>query len=328
MKKVRENAWIILEIVLIFATGALLSIAEYVEKTEERTIAEFRVQPEMCDSGDENQSLTVGVMDIRQSEASKKAGYIDIKLNDQLAEPGCTYIVWVYKEHEEVEDYQFTLNNFTNWTMCPLPYNSQYLVIFKQNTTDYNASFLIKEPMENVLGFKFMNQTYMVPTKLVCCFQVDDVGNYLENEDCFIGKTTWVYWEDTSQMVGAAKQLRAEEENDALFAQNVCSWVEEQIEYDTAKLENRAQDKYFDYIVEDDTLITHRGVCSDMAGLMCVMLRSQGIPCQYVAGTVEGESKDGKHAWNEVYRNGSIDRYDPTNGHNFMEGIIERDAIK
>ena len=61
----------------------------------------------------------------------------------------------------------------------------------------------------------------------------------------------------------------------------------------------------------DTTLENNKGICTDYATLMAVMLRAQNIPTQMIFGS---ETSASYHAWNKVYYNGSWVLYDATYG--------------
>ena len=103
----------------------------------------------------------------------------------------------------------------------------------------------------------------------------------------------------------------------------VMHWLNNEVRYQEEKLDNRAGDKYYDFIYKNSTIRDWEGVCSDIAAAYCVMMRSQGIPCQYVEGYAAGDQVDGSrfegiHAWNYAYNDGNFTAYDPTNDVDFV----------
>jgi len=100
------------------------------------------------------------------------------------------------------------------------------------------------------------------------------------------------------------------EENTFDFVQRVNRFVHEEIEYD-----NRIVDPHR---VLTETLSEQRGVCQDLAHLMCAILRKNRIPTRYVSGYLnQGDGVVGAgavHAWIEALIPGSgWIGFDPTN---------------
>ena len=54
---------------------------------------------------------------------------------------------------------------------------------------------------------------------------------------------------------------------------------------------------------------TRKGICFDLAALVCCMMRSQGIPTQMIIG----DTDRGYHAWNKIYINNRWLLVDVTN---------------
>lgn len=301
--------------------------------TADSGIAKYSISPRIAENHGVK-TVMVDCMDLRMTDDSLANGYVDIKFNEDRAEEGYKYIVWVYSEGQENQAFQFTLNNFKDWVMMPLPYTNQHLVVFRQTDTNYEKSFTSSESIVNDLGFPYMNDKYVVETETVCCYAINGVGNYLDNPDCFINKTVWIYWEDTSTMAKTAEWfMNYYEHNEKAFEIGVMEYINGIVKYDTEKLGKRASDKYYDLMAKDDTIYNEKGVCSDMSTVFCAMMRSQGIPCQYVEGfasgkTVNGIEFNGGHAWNITLHGDVNNAYDVTAGHDFIEQGYVVETIK
>lgn len=83
-------------------------------------------------------------------------------------------------------------------------------------------------------------------------------------------------------------------------------WITENIKYDSFEADNnvRRESYYNDYTGTHSTWNNHVGVCHDVANIMTIMLREQGIP------TTSAESRT--HIWNVIYINGEWIEFDFT----------------
>lgn len=291
----------------------------------------YSISPEMLSKEEGLVIENVGPMNIRKSNETLKKGYIEIQLNQNKADANYKYIVWVYNPDDPNQVYQFTLNNFEDWTMMPLPYIDQYIAIFQMTSDNYDKSFTTSKITENKLGFAYMNSKYTVPVETLACFRISGVGDYKQNMDCFTNKTVWVYWEDDCEAVMLADRLHEIYPVQREFELETMHFVNWVIKYETEKIGNRAGDKYYDFIFNDETIIEGKGVCSDISAVYCIMMRSQGIPCQYIDGFAAGDKKDGTrfegpHAWNMACNDGDFTAYDPTNDIDFItqEYVVEQ----
>lgn len=252
-----------------------------------------------------------GPMSLKFNDETLENGYVYLKMNSEYRDNGKVYTLGVFngRKFNDKQNVVFQCNllYFDEWTMCPLPYANQYLVVKQWDEDEYYK--------------KLREETSYVP-EIISSFKFYGVGDYTKYDDCFINKTVWVYWEDDSEIVKKADELRSQcKGDDSDFAWDVLMWIRENIEYDDAKTVKaggkRPQNKYYELLATDNILSDEKGVCTDYSGLFVIMMRSQGIPCRYIDGyndnSDEGEDNIG-HAWNQVYANGSWDNYyDVTN---------------
>lgn len=111
----------------------------------------------------------------------------------------------------------------------------------------------------------------------------------------FLYPNQYVNFNDNSNAVAKAKELRAGSENELDTVSAVYNYVVQNISYDYDFAAN-APTGYLPDV--DRTLATGKGICFDYAALMAAMLRSQGIPTKLVIGyTSRGEY----HAWISVH---------------------------
>ncbi len=104
-----------------------------------------------------------------------------------------------------------------------------------------------------------------------------------------------------SACVAKASELTSGSSNVGEAVRDVCSWVANNVTYDTAKAEELSGGS--GYIPSpDETLASQSGICFDYASLTTAMLRSMGIPTKLVTGYV-GEDEL-YHAWIMVYIDG------------------------
>lgn len=127
----------------------------------------------------------------------------------------------------------------------------------------------------------------------------------------YLSSTEFIDFEDYGKSYYSKKITRKIKEDsitEEQFIMQVFNMVAK-IEYDYEFLE-AAEFNEFYIPVADRTLNKGKGICSDKAILLAVMLRSQGVPTKYVSGYVGNEA----HAWNEVLLNGVWVPVDATSG--------------
>ena len=107
---------------------------------------------------------------------------------------------------------------------------------------------------------------------------------------------------ESSACVAKARELVASATNQGEAVQAICTWVVDNISYDSAKA-SQLQDATGYMPDPDSTLASGSGVCFDYASLGAAMLRSQGIATQIVTGYVSPD--DIYHAWIMVYIDGT-----------------------
>lgn len=105
-----------------------------------------------------------------------------------------------------------------------------------------------------------------------------------------------------SACVKKAQELMEGVDNQGEAVKRICSFVAENVSYDSEKAAELAQST--GYIPRADrTLKTKKGVCFDYACLTAAMLRSVGLPTQVVTGYVSPDNL--YHAWIMVYVDGT-----------------------
>ena len=105
-----------------------------------------------------------------------------------------------------------------------------------------------------------------------------------------------------SKCVSKARELVADSGDEGQALSTICSYVIDNIDYDTAKAVELSTTT--GYVPNpDSTLADGSGICFDYSSLAAAMLRSQGIPTQIVTGYVEPGNV--YHAWTMVYINGT-----------------------
>ncbi|NLK40397.1 MAG: transglutaminase domain-containing protein [Clostridiales bacterium] len=123
----------------------------------------------------------------------------------------------------------------------------------------------------------------------------------------YLSSTEFIKFDDNYLSTRMAKLIRDDSVSDEQFIMRVFMLVSD-IEYDNEFIEQGLNSPF--YIPNaDKTLVTNKGICSDQAVLLAVMLRSQGIPTRYISGLhLKG------HAWNEILINGEWIPVDATSG--------------
>ncbi len=118
----------------------------------------------------------------------------------------------------------------------------------------------------------------------------------------FVRPSVYCDYSAQSAAVSLADSLcsNAQNQGDALAA--VYNWIVDNIAYDEDKAATLADAT--GYVPSPDaTVNAGSGICFDYASLAAAMLRSQGIPCKIVTGTVSPDNI--YHAWNMVYIDGT-----------------------
>ena len=105
-----------------------------------------------------------------------------------------------------------------------------------------------------------------------------------------------------SACVKMARSLLEGVDNQGEAVKQICTYVAENVSYDSEKAEQLAQST--GYIPNaDETLKEKKGVCFDYACLTAAMLRSAGLPTRVVTGYVSPDNL--YHAWIMVYVDGT-----------------------
>ena len=147
-----------------------------------------------------------------------------------------------------------------------------------------NGSYTLRV-MKNITGTKY-SVAYSTSCKVT-----------LEDEfQPFIRPNNYVNYDEYSECVQKAAQLRAESADDLEFVTKVYKLICKTVRYDRQKAKT-VQSGYLP--VPDETLSTGKGICFDYASLAASMLRSQGIPTKVIFGYVS--PKGAYHAWNMFY---------------------------
>lgn len=118
----------------------------------------------------------------------------------------------------------------------------------------------------------------------------------------FLRPNIYCSYTKKSACVKKARSLLEDVENQGEAVKQICTFVAENISYDSEKAEQLAQST--GYIPSaDKTLAEGKGVCFDYACLSAAMLRSAGLPTQVVTGYVSPDNL--YHAWIMVYVDGT-----------------------
>lgn len=136
------------------------------------------------------------------------------------------------------------------------------------------------------------NDSYVVLTE-------KHVEVQLESEfEPFLASSSLCVFDDESASVRKANELAGAVSNEEEVVRRVHAWIVENIEYDVEKAAQLANAS--GYVPDPDaTIALGKGVCFDYASLGAAMLRSQGVPCKIVTGTVSPDNV--YHAWIEAY---------------------------
>ena len=118
----------------------------------------------------------------------------------------------------------------------------------------------------------------------------------------YIRPSVYCSYDETSACVAKAAELTAGASCQAQAAANIYQYVIDSIKYDQAKAQELADQT--GYVPDpDETLASGTGICFDYASLTAAMMRSVGIPCKIITGSVSPNNI--YHAWNMVYLDGT-----------------------
>ena len=117
----------------------------------------------------------------------------------------------------------------------------------------------------------------------------------------------WVPWNQHMDVVREAEAIGKDIPRAQLKFRALMDWIKKNVSYDYIR-EISIPKK--GYVLPDISYCfkNKRGICLDIAGLACSMLRSQAIPCRLVIGKFNNIP----HAWIKVTIDGSELLYDPT----------------
>lgn len=123
----------------------------------------------------------------------------------------------------------------------------------------------------------------------------------------FIRPSIYCDYNAESASTKLANDLCADAQNQGDVVRAVYDWIVNNVAYDEPKaIELADATGYIPF--PDATISDQDGICFDYASLAAAMLRSQGIPCKIVTGTVSPDNI--YHAWNMVYIDGTwVDTY-------------------
>ena len=172
--------------------------------------------------------------------------------------------------------YNYDLPNDGTPTVFPVNMgNGAYVFRIMQNTTGNKYVELDRAEIEVALANEFA--PFLLPNQ-ICSYK------------------------KSSACVAKARELAAKATNEGQVVELICTYVAENVTYDTEKAE--VLSKASGYIPDpDETLATGKGICFDYAALSAAMLRSLGMPTKVMTGYVG--AKQLYHSWIMVYADGT-----------------------
>ena len=248
--------------------------------------------------------------------------YIKIRLNDNADTNNSKYIVMIYSPEIGTVTNQFTLES-TDFNTLPLPAEKNSLLIFKMSLSEYTNSQKSQTAKTKVTGldeiFSFCGKADFVEKILVTA---ENTYNGINSAPAgYDGQSVHYSWSYSSKAVRIAAELKDSCNSDEEFAKAVVTWVHENIKYDTEKASNKFENPYdnfnADAVIEEGT-----GVCSDLASLVVVMLRSQGVPATYISGQYYQNGEAYWHGWIRWFDSttNTWNGADPTSGAFYLTG--------
>lgn len=156
-------------------------------------------------------------------------------------------------------------------------------------------------------------------TKYIKMGEVDFPADITAEFDRFLIPTQTVPFTQCPPLYEKAARLYSTTDTDLEFADKCLRWVSRTISYDVQAAEYILTEKPDLYQPDLYTVYQNRtGICLDYAAMFAAMMRSCGVPCQVVYGSVHTQDSELYHAWNLVWLEvdgvGGWWRFDPTLG--------------
>ena len=137
------------------------------------------------------------------------------------------------------------------------------------------------------------------------CDSYDLVLRLADYESVYLSSSLMVPWSGAEATVAKAGELTRRRNGDFEKFYAIYKFVTENIVYDITKTVESGYRSSPDATLEDGS-----GICLDIAVLLAAMLRSAGVRCKLVYGSVK--DVEGLHSWTEVYFRGKWVIIDPT----------------
>lgn len=276
---------------ILFATSLILNLAACGVLTQ---ATEY--------SGDASALREEGVLNIKFEPDDIKNGFIYIRCSPDAIEDTAHKYVVSLQNKDDLDSkqgcgyyYQFTLNYFSDWIRCPLPFENTQLLVERYDAEKYDKAF--EEDIE------------YAPSQ-VERISILGVGDYKKCIDNFNQKTALAYWTDEQEAeVNRLMNLGgiAATDNDEFAAETFVCFTNAKATNDREcarftsdpdkKGQNRPCDKQYDILIHKGVLEKQKGMCSDLSAVYTVALRSRGIPCAFVEGVAQYNEAEGPHAW-------------------------------
>lgn len=176
----------------------------------------------------------------------------------------------------------------------------KFQVVFGDSTYTYD---LPHDGTESIFSLQSGDGTYcfrimenVMDTKYTELFSTEAQVTLLDEFQPFLRTNQYAAYQADSDCVKKAAELAKLSTTPVEVAQNIFSYICENVTYDKKKAET-VQSGYIP--VPDETMAEGKGICFDYASLAASMLRSQGIPTKIIFGYVA--PGDLYHAWNMFY---------------------------
>lgn len=114
----------------------------------------------------------------------------------------------------------------------------------------------------------------------------------------FLQPNKYAWYQNDSPAVVKAAEITGGLQESSEKADAIISYITRSFLYDHFKaITMPATGTYIPNL--DDIMNSKKGICFDLAALVCCMMRSQGIPTKMIMG----DTDHGYHAWNKIYIN-------------------------
>ncbi len=298
---------LIFSLISLLAMNIEISERGAINAANSESLSEFIMEDNSDTRGkqdEESQGHLINISEHLEVTTFEDKGYINVKINEsfiELKEKSSDEIILVLRAGIRNQEDEFSKSK---------------AIIIKPEMVGIDLKISVPEDINidaenefSILKIELGIHDTEKDTEKILVSSILYAPSTKEFEDSrYLSSTEFIKFDDNYLSTRMAKLIRDDSVSDEQFIMRVFMLVSD-IEYDNEFIEQGLNSPF--YIPNaDKTLVTNKGICSDQAVLLAVMLRSQGIPTRYISGYLHLEG----HAWNEILINGEWIPVDATSG--------------